>query len=148
MEGSTKLSEEDPSVLEPTSANEIALCSNWDEVGFVVDMEQEEQPKSYSEVVNGLNGQVWKQVVHKKLDSIVRAGTWDVVGKIEGGKDVGSKWVFKMKRLAEGSINKLKGRHIAQRFTQYPGFDVDKTYTPVIHFDSLQLLLTITAIQD
>jgi hypothetical protein len=71
-----------------------------------------------------------------------------VVGKVEGGKDVGSKWVFKMKRLAEGSINKLKGRHIAQRFTQYPGFDVDKTYTPVIHFDSLQLLLTITAIQD
>jgi hypothetical protein len=30
-----------------------------------------------------------------------------VVDKIEGGKEVGSKWVFKVKRLADGSIDKF-----------------------------------------
>jgi hypothetical protein len=56
-------------------------------------------------------------MVNRKLDSLDRAGTWDVVDKIEGGKEVGNKWVFKVKRLADESINKFKARLIAQGFT-------------------------------
>jgi hypothetical protein len=37
-------------------------------------------------------------VVDKQLDSIDRAGTWDRVDKVKGGKEVGSRWVFKVKR--------------------------------------------------
>jgi hypothetical protein len=81
------------------------------------------------------------------LDSLDRTGTWDVVDKVEGGKKVGSKWVFKVKKLADGSIDKFKARLVAQSFTQCPGFDFDKTYAPISYFDSLQLLLAITAVQ-
>jgi hypothetical protein len=48
----------DPSVLEPKSNDEVIIFSRLDEVGFVVDMEDEEEPKSYWEVVNGPNGNV------------------------------------------------------------------------------------------
>jgi hypothetical protein len=72
--------------------------------------------------------------VDKELDSLDRAGTWDVVDKVEGGKEVGSKWVFKVKRLADGSIDKFKARLVAQGFTQYPGFDFDKTYRSCCSF--------------
>jgi hypothetical protein len=51
----------------------------------------EEELKSYWEVVNGLNAQVWKEVVDRELDSLNRDGTWDVVDKVEGGKKVSSK---------------------------------------------------------
>jgi putative aminopeptidase FrvX len=37
----------DPSVLEQKSDDEVTLCSRLDEVGFVVDMVKEEEPKGY-----------------------------------------------------------------------------------------------------
>jgi hypothetical protein len=77
--------------------------------------------------------------VDKELDSLDRAGTWNMIDKIEGGKEVSSKWVFKVKRLADGSIDKFKARLVAQGFTQCPGFDFDKTYVAIVYFDFLQL---------
>jgi hypothetical protein len=46
--------------------------------------------------------------VNKELNSLDRAGTWDVVEKVKGGKEVSSKWVFKVKRLADRSIDRFK----------------------------------------
>jgi hypothetical protein len=97
-------------------------------------MVEVEEPKGYWEVVNGPKGQLGKEAVDKELDSLDRARTWDVVDKVEGEKEVGSKWIFKVKRLADRSIDKFKGRLIAQGFTQYPGYDFDETYAPVSSF--------------
>jgi hypothetical protein len=36
-----------------------------------------------------------------------------VVDKVEEGKEVGSKWVFKIKRLADGSIDMINARLVA-----------------------------------
>jgi hypothetical protein len=85
--------------------------------------------------------------VDKELDSLDSAGTWDVVDKVDGGKEVGSKWVFKVKRLADRSIDKFKAQLVAQGFTQPPSFDFDETYAHIVHFDSLGLLLANTAVQ-
>jgi hypothetical protein len=71
-----------------------------------------------------------------------------VVDKVERGKEFGSKWVFKVKRLADGSIDKFKAQLIAQGFTQCPSLDVNKTYATVVRFECLQLLLAITVVQD
>jgi hypothetical protein len=35
--------------------------------------------------------------MHRELDSLDRPGTWDMVNKVERVKEVGSKWVFKVK---------------------------------------------------
>jgi hypothetical protein len=121
MEGFKRLSEVDPSIAEPKSDNEISLFCRLDEAGFVLDMVEEDELKGYWEAVNKPNGQSWKKAVDKELDSLERAGTWDIVDKIEEGKEVGSKWVFKVKRLADGSIDKFKAQLVAQGFTQSPG---------------------------
>jgi hypothetical protein len=76
-------------------------------------------------------------VVDKVLDSLDKAGTQDVVDKIEGGKEVGSKWVFKVKRIAHRSFEKFKTRLLALSFTQGPSFDFDIAYAAVVRFDSL-----------
>jgi hypothetical protein len=51
---------------------------------------------------------VWKESLDRELNSFDSSRTWDVVDKVEGGKEVGSKWVFKVKRLADRGINKVK----------------------------------------
>jgi hypothetical protein len=99
------------------------------------------------EAVNAPNGDLWKKAVEKELDSLDKARTWDVVDRVAGKKEVGSRWVFKVKRLADGSIDKFKARFVAQGFSQRPVFDFDETYIPVVRFDSLRLLLAITAVQ-
>jgi hypothetical protein len=48
------------------------------------------------------------EAVDKEMDSLDRARTWDMVDKVERRKEVGSKWVFKIKRLVDGSVNKFK----------------------------------------
>jgi hypothetical protein len=110
-------------------------------------MGEEEEPKTYWEAVDGPNGQVLKEAVDRTIDSLGRAGTWDMVDKVEGRKEVGSKWVYKVKRLADGSIDKIKARLIAQSFTQFPSFDFDETYVAIVRFDSLKLLLSNIAVQ-
>jgi hypothetical protein len=139
MEDFKRLSDMDPTVPEPKSDDKITLFSRLNEAGFVVDMVEEEKLKGYCKVVNGLNRQLWKDAVDEELDSLDSVGTWDVVNKVEGGKEVGSKWVFKVKRLAQESIDKFKARLVAQGFAQCPGFDFDKTYAAVVCFDSLRM---------
>jgi hypothetical protein len=52
MEGFKRLPEVDSFVPEPKSDDEITLFSRLDEAGFIVDMVEEEEPKSYWEAVN------------------------------------------------------------------------------------------------
>jgi hypothetical protein len=47
MEGFKKLSEVDPSVVDPKSDDMITLFSKLNESGFVVDIGGEEEPKGY-----------------------------------------------------------------------------------------------------
>jgi transcription initiation factor IIE alpha subunit len=56
MESFIKLSEVDLSVLEPKSNDVNILISKLDEARFVVNMKEEEEPKSWWEAVNGSNG--------------------------------------------------------------------------------------------
>ena len=82
--------------------------------------------------------------MQKELECLDENGTWEVVENINV-KEVGSRWVFKIKRLADGSVDKYKARLVAKGFSQRPGMDYDETFAPVVRFDSLRLLLAIAA---
>ena len=48
---------------------------------------------------------------------------WTVVDLPPGKKAVGYKWVFKLKKLPDGSIDHFKARVVARGFTQKAGID-------------------------
>ena len=56
---------------------------------------------------------------------------------------VGSKWVFKLKNNADGSIERYKARLIAQGFSQKFGTDYDETFCPVVRMESLRTLIAL-----
>jgi hypothetical protein len=58
---------------------------------------------------------------------------------------VGCKWVFRLKRRADRSIDKYKARLVMRGFTQIYGIDYYDTYTPVMHLASFHLILAIAA---
>ena len=61
----------------------------------------------------------------------------------EGRKVIGSKWVFKVKRNTDGSVEKHKARLVAQGFSQKYGVDYDETFSPVVRFESIRTVIAL-----
>jgi len=75
--------------------------------------------------------QVWKDVMAKEYESIMKTNVWEVVMRCEGKFFVNSKWIYKVKNGVDGSIKKYKERFVAIGFSQKEGEDYDEIFTPV-----------------
>ncbi|CAB4008956.1 Hypothetical predicted protein, partial [Paramuricea clavata] len=60
-------------------------------------------------------------------------------------KAVGSKWVFRVKTDADGTVETHKARLVAQGFSQTFGDDYDETFSPVARFESVRTVIALAA---
>ena len=60
-----------------------------------------------------------------EMTSLRENHVWDLVNLPVGKKTVESKWVYKVKTGADGSVQRYKARLVAQGFTQQYGTDFD-----------------------
>ena len=63
-------------------------------------------------------------------------------------KAIGNKWIFKVKCKSDWSIERRKTRLVAKGFTQEVGIDYEKTFSLVVNFTSIRLLLAIVSYLD
>ena len=73
--------------------------------------------------------------------------TWDLVCLPAGAKPIGLKWVFKVKRNADGSINKFKARLVAKGYVQKHGVDYDEVFAPVARIETIRLIIGLAALR-
>lgn len=68
-----------------------------------------------------------------EMKSLESHDVWELVPFPAGKKTVGSKWVYKLKTRADGSIERFmyKARLVAQEFTQRYGSNYNETFCPV-----------------
>jgi len=68
--------------------------------------------------------------MQEEHDSIMKNDLWNLVLLLKGTKGLGSRWVFKLKHKAYGSINKHKARFVKKGFSQNPKIDYDNIFSP------------------
>jgi hypothetical protein len=71
---------------------------------------------------------------------------WDVVPIPKEKSVVSSKWIFKTKHVADGSIEKYKARFVAQGFYQKEGINYKETFTPVARYTSIRVVISIATV--
>jgi len=89
----------------------------------------ETKPSSFKEAVQSL---VWVDAMVEEYDSIIRNNAWEVVPRPEDKSMVGSRWIYKVKQAAYGSVKKHKVRFVPKGFSQVEGNDYEETISEMI----------------
>ena len=104
----------------------------------------EDIPKSFKEAVTGKDKHKWIPSIKSELRSLIGNHTWDLVRKTKKMNLVSTKWVFKNKLNADGTI-RHKSRLVARGFNQIKGKDWFKSYAPTLSLSSLRILLSLAS---
>jgi hypothetical protein len=142
-------------IQEGDDAARMAQSDDWEVVDLDVDSgmaaamaEADALEPTYEEARGRSDWPQWKAAIDVELENLRAAGTWDVVERPASSNVVDSKWVFKLKKNADGTIDKYKARLVARGFTQIYGVDYYETFAPVAKLASIRTLLAIAARND
>nr|KYP56633.1 hypothetical protein KK1_002877 [Cajanus cajan] len=68
--------------------------------------------------------QCWKDAMVVELKALEDNGTWIIVDRPPDVTPVGNKWVYKIKRHSDGTIERYKAQLVAKGYTQTEGIDL------------------------
>ena len=85
------------------------------------------EPTSVSQAISQPH---WREAMSTKLTALMKHGTWDLVLPPSNCTPVGCKWVFRVKRHADGSVDIFKAHLVAKGYDQRPGIDYKETFSP------------------
>ncbi|GAB2267394.1 hypothetical protein Dimus_038666 [Dionaea muscipula] len=111
---------------------------------FLASISTDQEPRSYAEACCDPN---WVAAIDAELQALADNHTWDLVPLPPHQRPIGCKWVFKVKRRADGTVERYKARLVAKGFTQREGIDYRETFAPVAKLVTVRCLLTIAAVR-
>ncbi|KAL0329214.1 UNVERIFIED_CONTAM: Retrovirus-related Pol polyprotein from transposon TNT 1-94 [Sesamum radiatum] len=118
--------------------------------GFLgVTSQLDNDPKTYGgATMSDIYSGKWHEVMKSEMDSMSSNQVWTLVDRPKGVRPVGCKWVYKRKIGADGEVTTFKARLVVKGYTQQPGVDFEKTFSPVAMAKSIQIMLAIAAWYD
>ena len=100
-------------------------------------------PSTVSQAIESSDSDAWTDAMQQEYDSLIKNDTWDLVPLPPNRKPISTRWIFKVKQHADGSIDRFKARFVVRGYSQVEGIDYDETFAPVGRFGSLRVLLAI-----
>ena len=106
------------------------------------------EPPTYKQAMKDQHADKWKDAMTEEINAHLENGTWSIVQLPPGQKAIGSKWVYRIKHKADGSVERFKARIVAQGFSQRPGYDYTETFASTMRAASIRTILALAAIED
>ena len=112
---------DDPDQMEEESDDELAMSASLPD-----------EPLTFAKALTRPDAEKWRQAALEDLAAHQTNGTWTLVPRPPGSKVIGSKWVFKVKRNADGSIDRFMARLMAKGYNQWAEFNYLEVFAPTV----------------
>jgi histone deacetylase 1/2 len=100
----------------------------------------DEEPTS---VHRALSDPKWVKAMNLEHEALLCNNTWKLVPRPKGKNVIGCLWVFKIKRKADGTVDRYMARLVAKGFKQRYGIDYEDTFSPVVKAATIRLILSL-----
>ena len=93
--------------------------------------------------------EMWVEAISEELHSLDLAHTWDMVPRAPAGARVfPSKFVLKVKRTSDGTVERYKARLVLLGHLQRENIDYFETYAPVVDFTAVRIALVLASFKN
>lgn len=84
----------------------------------------------------------WRESMNQEFDALLSNNTWTLVPPRSDVNLVGYKWVYRVKRKADGNVERFKAHLVAKGYHQQQCIDFTDTFSPVVKPVTIRLLLS------
>jgi hypothetical protein len=109
----------------PVGAFAIPLV---DAVEFALSTSAVSEPRTLKDALKQLDVDKWVVAALKEIEAHMQNGMWELAQLPPGKRAIGLRWVFKIKRLPNGLIDKYKGQIVMQGYLQIQGVHYNKVF--------------------
>ncbi|XP_071680293.1 uncharacterized protein [Lolium perenne] len=99
------------------------------------------EPCTLTEALDDSN---WRKAMEEEYDALMINKTWHLVPPSSKKNLIDCKWVYRIKRRADGTVDRYKARLVAKGFKQRYGIDYEDTFSPVVKIATIRTVLAIS----
>ena len=106
------------------------------------------EPLTYKQAVASRDSADWKKAMDSEISSLNKHNTGTLIKRPIGANILDNRWVYRIKRDADGNPVKMRARLVVRGFMQKYGYDFWDTYAPTVRISTVLIVLAIVAFHD
>ncbi|KAL0892790.1 hypothetical protein ABMA27_014491 [Loxostege sticticalis] len=112
---------------------------------YVCFVGNESFPETFKEAIQRDDSVEWQKAMANEMKSLADNKVWKLCELPPNRKALPCKWVYRIKRNPDGTIDKYKARLVVKGFRQRKGIDYEQTFSPVARMATIRALLSVSA---
>lgn len=104
------------------------------------------EPSDYFEAMDSFESDDWKKSMDDEISTLKSRDVYKEVDKPPKTKILGNKWIYRLKRDAEGNVKRFRSRLVVQGFRQTHGVDFDEVFSPVVDYVLVRVFFVLLVV--